>query len=219
MIWIRSIKSQLHFPHAWLKIWQTNVMSLGTQHAAHFVHLQFTPSCASKRLKDVCGNCPVFCICPSHMSHFDWLQRGEWHQSGAGDRAVLIALWGFAFESFLLISVLSGYNSKQVWDEPAEPEKGARLEESQQEADRSYLFFFLFVCFVCLTHFVWTLVDWLCLFDENIRNIISNQVNKTNKSFPIIEIPRIDLLFMSLYKKIIRLTIARWPDTGTHNMC
>lgn len=143
-------------------------MFLGTQHAVHFAHLQFTPSCASKRLKDVCGSCPVFCICPSHMSLFDWLQRGEWHQSGAGDWAVLIALWGFSVEWFLLILVLSGCNSKQGWDKPAEPEKGARLEESQQEADRLFLFFF-----VCLTRFVWTLVVWLCLI-KNIRNIMSN---------------------------------------------
>lgn len=50
---------------------------------------------------------------------------------------------------------------QQQTDNPAEPEKGARFEESQQEADRSYLFFFCLSDTFCL--------DFGCLivFDKN----------------------------------------------------
>lgn len=67
-------------------------VSSHTQHGMHVAHLQFTPSWLSKRLKDVCGNCPVFFIRPCDMFSFDWLQRG------VGDWAALIALLGLSVE-------------------------------------------------------------------------------------------------------------------------
>lgn len=128
---------RVQFSRAWPVLWNT----AGT-------HLQFRPFRLSEGLKDVCA---VFCVCPCHMFLFDWLQRGESHQSGVVDWTVLIALlvasgWVIPTDC---TSGLSGCN-KQGLDRPADWVTRARLEESQQVADVCRPFFIFYYLFAWL---------------------------------------------------------------------
>lgn len=137
------------------------LISSQTQHGEHIAQLQFTPFWLSMGLKDVCANCPVFCICPCHLFSFDWV-----HTVSSGDRlccpdcAVGAFCWVIPTDCTSERSVCH----KQGWNRPVDPVTRASLREPQQEADGT--------CLLC----------GLIVFDEDFRQPTKIQTNKkTNK--------------------------------------